>query len=390
MHHFIYPSKDTWIISGSSQLDGTLLTDANFGQDEILELKKNWFDRSFDSFTRILLHFDLTTVSNSIVNGDINSLPSNIDSTNQYDTRFFLRLYEAEGNQNTSGEYKLESWVISQSWDQGVGKFGDSPKVTNGVSWDNRNFYPNSTAVTWSHSDGNESPGTTHVTSSGTNYTYRASQSFSYNTPDIEMDVTGIVKSWFSQSSDDIGNNGFLLKISGSQETSSQDFVDLKFFSSKTNTIYSPKLEVRWDEHNPCSGSNTGSLNQITMSGLVDNYIYPKGFRKSYKEDEKVKFRFGGRKRYIQKTFSNSVQTVTGSFIPEGSGSYSILDIATGETIVPFSSYTSMSCDAAGPYFNQWLTGFSPDRTYKILVKVKYDDNQEIIYDDDFTFNVER
>ena len=74
-------------------------------------------------------------------------------------------------------------------------------------------------------------------------------------------------------------------------------------------------------------------------------------FKESYKETEKVKFRFGARKRYIQKSFSNSVQTVTGSFIPESSGSYAIKDVATDEFIVPFSSYTSMSCDSKSNYF---------------------------------------
>ena len=126
------------------------------------------------------------------------------------------------------------------------------------------------------------------------------------------------------------------------------------------------------------------------MSGAVDNYLYMKNLKDSYKEADKVKFRVGARKQYIQKTFSTSVQTKSGSFIPEGSGSYSILDVGTGETIVPFSSYTSMSCDATSNYFNQWLTGFESDRRYKILVKVKYDDGQETIYDDDFEFKVKR
>ena len=78
-------------------------------------------------------------------------------------------------------------------------------------------------------------------------------------------------------------------------------------------------------------------------------------------ETEKIKFRVGVRKRYIQKTFSTSVQTVTGSYIAEGSGSYSILDIATGETVVPVSPYTSLSCDSTSNYFIQWLNGFYPN-----------------------------
>ena len=40
MHYSIFPTKDTWISSGSRKTDGESLTEQNFGQDEILELKK--------------------------------------------------------------------------------------------------------------------------------------------------------------------------------------------------------------------------------------------------------------------------------------------------------------------------------------------------------------
>ena len=108
-----------------------------------------------------------------------------------------------------------------------------------------------------------------------------------------------------------------------------------------------------------------------------------------------IKFRVGARKRYIQKTFSTSVQTVTGSFITEGSGSYAIKDVATDEFIVPFEdsssvSFTKLSCDSDSNYFIQYLDGFYPDRVYKIQLKLKYDDGQEQVFDDDFEFIVKR
>ena len=176
------------------------------------------------------------------------------------------------------------------------------------------------------------------------------------------------------------------------------DFIrhaNLKFFSRNTHTIFSPRLEVRWDDHLPCTGSNTGSLTQLTSSGLADNFLYMKGLREEYKVGERVKFRVGARKRYIQKTFNTSVQTVTGSFIPEGSGSYAIKDVATDEFIVPFedidgNTYTKLSCDSESNYFIQWLDGFYPDRVYKILLKLKLDDGQEQTFDDDFEFIVKR
>mgnify|MGYP003308047344 FL=1 len=60
--------------------------------------------------------------------------------------------------------------------------------------------------------------------------------------------------------------------------------------------------------------------------------------------------------------------------------------MGTNEDVVPFSAYTTMSCDSVSPYFTQDLNGFEPNRAYKILIKVNLDDNQTLIYDDDFEF----
>ena len=375
MHYFIYATQDAWISSGSSHVDGTSFTDQNVGQDEILELKKTFWNKAFDYQTRVLVSFagsEFTEVSQSIHNGHI------------VNPKFNLRLYEAEGTQDLTTEYKLAAFPVSESWEEGVGKFGDDPKVTNGVSWDNINYYPGNSAITWSQAGGgvrqNEKGGTV-ITGSGN----EVSQSFSYESPDINMDVTDIVNNWLGGTNK---NYGFLLRFSGSQETDNTTFGQLKFFSKQTNTIYSPKLEVKWDDHKPCTGSNTGSLLQMTSSGEVDYTLYMKGLKESYKENDKIKFRVMPRKRYIQKTFSTSAQTVTGSYIPEGSGSYSIVDLATGETTVPFSPYTSMSCDPTSNYFIQWMNTFQPNRAYKIVYRIKYRDGQEILYDDGFEFNV--
>ena len=143
---------------------------------------------------------------------------------------------------------------------------------------------------------------------------------------------------------------------------------------------------MKWDDHIPATGSNTGSLSALDVTGNVENYLYPMHLRDSYKENETIKFRFGARKRYIQKTFSTSTQTISSSYIPFSSGSYSIIDMATNESVVPFSSYTTMSCDTVSNYFTQDLNAFEPNRAYKILIKVNHNDGQEIIYDNDFEF----
>ena len=87
MHYFIYPSKDSWISSGSNaSTTGISEKDQNYGQDQIIELKKVYYNDSFDYQTRALIQFDLdetiNSVSKSIADGDIT------------DPKFFLRLYE--------------------------------------------------------------------------------------------------------------------------------------------------------------------------------------------------------------------------------------------------------------------------------------------------------
>ena len=74
MHHFIYATKDSWISSGSNKLDGETFTDQNFGQDPILEVKKSFYDKSFDYQTRALVSFagsSFTEMSQSVASGEI-------------------------------------------------------------------------------------------------------------------------------------------------------------------------------------------------------------------------------------------------------------------------------------------------------------------------------
>ena len=130
MHHFIFPNQDTWISSGSSKIDGTSFKDQNFGRDQILEVKKEFFNLSFDHPTRALVQFsgdEFTELSKSVADGTIAS-----------NAKYYLKLYEAEGNAEMTEEYKLAIQPISQSWTEGTGKFEDNPKNTNGCSWENR------------------------------------------------------------------------------------------------------------------------------------------------------------------------------------------------------------------------------------------------------------
>ena len=289
MHRSFFATKDTFINSGSNLLDGTTFQDKNTGKDEVLELKKVFFDRTFHAPTRVLIQFNTNEVENYISSS---ILPS--------DYKINLRMYETEGVSGLSEEYKIAAYPLSQEWDEGVGKEADDPKTTDGCSWLYRKNRDGATEISWTDNGG------TYIAGD------EVTQSFSSESPDINMDITTMAKKWFGGVNE---NYGLLLRLSGSRESSTGSFEDLKFFSRQTNTIYSPKLEVQWDD----STHSFGSLTPLDVSGNSENYLYRLHAREAYKENETVKFRFGARKRYIDKSFSTSVQTVSGSYLGEGS-----------------------------------------------------------------------
>ena len=402
MHYFIFPNKDSYITETSP----TYVTEyadsvsKNYGYDEIVELKKN-FENSYATgaynVSRILIQFDYSGVEEEITKGNITN------------PKYYLRMYEIEGQKETQDSYVVGGYMLSQSWDEGTGKrFDDKlPISASGVTWESAsyghqwfNMWNSGSLVVTFGSYYSEFDSTDVTFGSATasvdfidtgsrasmggiwfrDEGFEASQSFTNQSPDIEMDITDIAKKHINE---DITNNGLILKFSGSYEGDSTP-QHLKFFSRHTHTIYSPKLEVRWDDSNYTS---TSSLTHLTMSGVEDNYFYIKGLQKNYRESEKVKFRIGARKKYEQKTFQKSM--LTSSFIvPKDSMEYSIIDVGTNTPIVPFGNYTSMSCDGNGMYFNQWFNTFEPGRYYKVLFKVIYDGNQEVVYDNNEEFKI--
>ena len=320
--------------------------------------------------------------------------------------KYYLRLYEKKSSE-LSPTYQLNAFPLSQSWESGTGYTTQNPNNKDGASWvrsnenfNNTNWSLKVTPVTFNQYNsafnsassyfrtyGAES-GSRPTTGGGVWYVnesdedvyslgngYEASQSFSYESPDINMDVTGIVKRWLDTS---IPNNGLILKWNDVQENSSDFTGDMNFFSINANSIYSPKIEARWDSHTTIG--NTG-LTEITNDGTQDNYLYMINLRNTYKETETPKFRVGGRKRYQNKSVSRTKSTTYPMGITEGSGSYSIIDIATGTTIVPFGDYTLLSSDSGSNYFKQNLKGFINDRSYRVLLRLKLNDIFIFIYE---------
>tara|TARA_R110000751_G_scaffold4473_1_gene21959 strand:- start:134 stop:1219 length:1086 start_codon:yes stop_codon:yes gene_type:complete len=361
MIHNIFSVQDATIY------ETTLNSTMNTGLDEILEIDKTVCTGKANYVSRAMLKFDLTELSASIVSTEISS-----------GSRYYLSLSAMEGTEIPL-DYNLYVYPVSQSWSMGSGRRFNTPITTDGASWeyrDNVNKW-----ITGSYS-GN-STGSYGLTSGGavwyTGSGYEASQSFNYSSPDTRIDVTDIVNKWLTGT---IPNDGLIVKRLDSDEASTTEFGNLKFFSQESHTIYLPKLQVAWDN----SSFITGSLLPLNVDNKV---VYTKGLKKHIKTNSKVKIRVAGRPKYPQQTFATSSAYRDTQYLPTTTY-YSVEDTVTEDVIIPFDdNYTKVSCDATGNYFDLWTTGFLPERYYKLVFKVT-ENGYEEYFDDGFYFKVVR
>ena len=354
----------------------------NTGIDQILSLAKiasgsllNGFYQSNTYNTRILLDFatQLSEVSNSIVSGEIP-----VPGLGTASSSFFLTLNAADAS-SLPISYSLMAFPVSESWDNGTGYFDDIPIATNGASWKYRKG-----SVEWASGSQINSGGGGGTTEAGggTWYTeYEATASFDYASPDIRMNITSIVQEWFKNT---IPNNGLILKRPTTDEIDSSTFGVLNFFGRDTHTIYMPKIEIAWDDSN----IDTSGLTELTDDNIT---LYFKNLKPEYKELSRTKLRVVGRKTYPTKTYSTASFYSRIEHLPTSSY-YSIKDAYTEETIVPFNdTYTKLSCDSTGNYFNVRFNGLLPERTYRFCIKTINDGGDNTRYHDNgYYFKVVR
>jgi len=365
MHYFTFAEKDTTLYQGTGSM--------NTGLDEILEIQKAVSDTGDSvNVSRILIKFDLSYISQSIVRGAISN------------PKYYLNLYDAKST-NLATSQSIYAYPVSGSWIMGEGYYHNNPVTTEGASWKYRD----------GEIDGTIWPGS--ITSSGAQWSdgsgYVASHSIGHKTADIRMNVTDIVNKWLNES---VTNDGFIVKRSGSagnlatgsDEGSTTRFGNLAFFSTDTHTKYPPTLETVWND----SKWSVGSLAPLSGSEIEDMTIYMKGLRPEYKEKSKVRFRLVGRERFPEKTYSTTPSNLTVKTLPSASSFYSIKDAETDDVVVPYGSGSYISCDSNGNYFNLWLDGYQPERYYTIEYRVRSGsgtvDEIDQYFDEGFTFKV--
>jgi hypothetical protein len=392
VYYFEYPTTDTTIY------EGNVTSSINTGLDQILEVEKHVNSSGTTiNASRILIKFDYSYISSSVQSGTIPS-----------DAKYYLNLYDAS-SEELAVEQSLFTYMVSGSWAGGTGTKDRDPALSDGASWKYRD---NDTTKTEWVSGSTTQGGTWFTSSLAATYEVSSSQDLVYETRDIRMDISDLVKNHIYSGST-YPNNGFIVKrqnlvtsqsmysifdpttATGSAEGNSTPQGQLKYFSRETHTIYPPKLEVEWDD----SSFATGSLTALSSTDLDRLKIYFNNLKPEYKEKSKVKFRFTGRELYPTRGFDTTPAALTVKFLPSGSRSlgqgtyYSVRDAETEDTIIPFGTGSIVSCDSTGNFFNLWMDGFQPERFYRFEIKVVSGsgaDQTSMIYDDDFIFKVVR
>ena len=296
---------------------------------------------------------------------------TNGDFVFQYGASLLLR--ECESSEIPL-DYTIYAYPVSQSWEMGIGtRFDDI--TTDGVTWNYR-----ASGSKWligsmsleSTGSYNGRGGTWFTGSYGT-------QSFSYESSDISMNVKNTLDTWISGT---LPNEGFIIKHSSNFENDTVDYGQLKFFSKETHTIHQPKIRLGWDD----SVFETGSLSSVTLT--EDITINCKRLKKQYKVNSTPTIEVFARELYPSKTFSNTFAYNDASYLPTSSF-YQVRDLNSNDVIIPFSDYSKLSCNSNGNYFKINLTNFEVNREYKIEFKVERNNSVEY-FDDDLTFEVVR
>ena len=382
-YYFLFPELDTTLYSHPDR------SEMNAGSDEILEIVKE--RGSTDNIlypSRIILKFKnddlIDTIGNIVGHNNFNNI-----------TTASLQLTAAEPK-NLISTLNLNLFAISQSWDEGTGRYSNLPTSSNGASWKFRN---NTTVSTeWlTSSFGAGSTGSvensTQLTQGGgvwyTGSGFTSTQQFLVgDSLDTNFDVTDIVKkhsaSLFAGDSYPTGieNNGFLIKKPKTvEENISSSFGELQYFSVDTHTIHPPKLCFKWDDSTHSFQSSAKLTGELSVS-LYRN-------KKEYNQNDEATFRIHVRDKYPDRTF-----TTTSNFLNAGyfttSSFYSVRDAHTEQEIIPFdTNFTKLSADSEGMYFKLYMNGLQPERYYRVLFK-HINTEGTTVYDNNHYFKIVR
>ena len=380
----LFPEKDAFIWSEQQT--------QNMGRDEILEISTyndpdivNGNLNLIPSVTRALVKFNQSRID-SILDRIISQ-----SITGTWFASFNLYLANASSLPQT---YRLECNAISQSWEMGTGRLADRPRTHNGVSWEYRSS--SSSAIAWQTSSFQ-----TNVTSSdngipgqrgGGNWFITPSSSLTFNytsNKDINFPVRPIVERWHSHSvhpglyPESFGNEGFIVRYTGSLEYNTSSIQQLSYFSMDTHTIYPPSLTFLWADYVIDTGSSP-IINNNQFITTVGN------LQPELTSNEVYRFNVYSRDQYPPRSFQTQSVYLNTKLLPTAS-CWALKDVITGEMVVNFHPiFTRLSSNPSYNYFDIYTDGLEPERYYQILIQTTIG-NQTITVDNpDYYFKIVR
>jgi len=381
-YYFIFPEKDATIYSHPDR------TKLNTGHDEILEIVKE--KGSSDSRyypSRALIKFKNDEIKSTISNKIGSSIFNNGTS------EVALQLLSSE-HKNLESTLNLEVFAISQSWNEGTGRYSNLPISSNGCSWVYRDNDISKTEWTTSSfaSGTTGSINVNGITEGGgvwyTGSAFQGSQQFlNSDNLDTNINVTSIVQKFSASLAgrvypDGITNHGFLIKQPDSiEQDTSSSFGEIKYFSVDTHTIYPPRLVFKWDDSSHSKQSSAKQNGELSVS-LYRN-------QEEYNQNDEATFRIHVRDKYPVRQFASSSNYLNPGYFTTAS-CYSVRDAHTEEEIIPFNStFTKLSADNEGMYFKIFMNGLQPERYYRLLFK-NINNEGTTVYDNNYHFKVVR
>lgn len=258
-----FATKDNTITDSYQQNLTIRATGSNMGQSDILEVFYIYSQQSATSEekARILLEFPVTSVSSDRSSGAIPASGS---------VSFFLKLTNAKHSTTLPRDYKLTVHPISAPWQEGRGM--DMDEYTD-LTYDN-------TGSNWVNSQGD----TPWSSQGGDYYTDELSSfdaTFTVGDENLEVDVTTLVEQWIDSDGNILGskdNNGFIIKLSSSYESSTTDsYYTKKFFARSSEFFFRrPVLEARWDSAQRDNRGNFSFASTLlpASENLMNLYMY--------------------------------------------------------------------------------------------------------------------
>jgi len=371
MYKICYPQKDATIEEK--------YPDRNSGIDQIIFLTKYAPGETRNDVISEFSTWDTIYNSRILIKFDINDLKTkylSLENTGSF--KCMLNMTACEEFQLPL-EYSLVAHPVSVDWKNGNGNANDLPYITNGASW---NYMTDGvTEDKWNTGSGAV---VEYVSAEGGGSWYNehaSTQSFIFESADISMDVTNIVKLWMD---DTINNNGFIIKHTKENEENTNILGSIKFFGRESHTIHLPKLVSTWNNVE-YTGSYFSGSNIIT--DVTEQYfISITNLKTRYTVGEQQRLRIVAKPKFVHRRYDFSLRDEIKYRLPQETY-YSIIDTVSKQTIVPYCEGTLIETDNNGHYINIDLDSFLPNRYYTILFKVVTGAYENII-NDKFNFNV--